>query len=159
MSVKFQQHAIAATLALLVFLTTWPVVESVIRGVERSQSAIEWHGVEVVTKTVRPGDNLEIVYHATVNKQCPADLRGFLVAPDGAVPVRYPVVAGGYSKPSDLPVEVRVKVKVPETSDPGLAALVSGEYIYRTLATRYCPDGVEEDHEVPDARFKLEVPD
>lgn len=157
MAQKLKQNLIAATLALIAFFTFLPFAETVWRGVERNQSAIDWHGVETITKTVRPGDNLEIVYGATINKQCPADLRGFLVAPDGSVPVRYPVVAGGYAKPSDAPVEIRVKVKVPETADPGLAPLVTGEYIYRTLATRYCPEGVEEDHDVPDARFNLEV--
>jgi len=157
MILKIRQHAVAAMLALITFFVSLPFFETVMRGIDRAQAAIEWHGVEVVTKTVRPGDNLEIIYGATINKQCPADLRSFLVAPDGAVPVRYPVVAGGYSKPSDLPVEIRVKVKVPETADPGLAPLISGEYIYRTLATRYCPDGVEEDSHVPDARFNLEI--
>lgn len=157
MSLKIRQHMLAATLALIAFFAFLPFLETVMRGVDRAQSAIDWHGVETITKTVRPGDFLEIVYGATINKQCPADLRGFLVAPDQTVPVRYPVVAGGYSKPSDDPVEIRVKVKVPETADPGLAPLAPGEYIYRTLATRYCPDGVEEDHDVPDARFNLEV--
>jgi hypothetical protein len=157
MTTIVRQHALAATLAIIAFFAFLPFLETVVRGFERNQSAIDWHGVETITKTVRPGDMLEIVYGASINKQCPADLRGFLVAPDGTVPVRYPVVAGGYSKPSDLPVEIRVKVKVPETADPGLAPLASGEYVYRTLATRYCPDGVEEDHDIPDARFNLEV--
>jgi hypothetical protein len=157
MSLKIMQHGVAALLALIAFFTSLPFLETVFRGIDRQTSAIEWHGVEVVTKTVRPGDFLEIVYGATVNKQCPADLRGFLVADDGTVPVRYPVVAGGYSRPSDEPVEIRVRIKVPETADPGLAPLHDGEYIYRTLATRYCPDGVEEDSGVPDARFNLEM--
>lgn len=157
MAEKLKQHVFAAMLALIAVFAFLPFVESVFRGIARQTSAIEWHGVEVVTKTVRPGDFLEIVYGATVNKQCPADLRGFLVADDGTVPVRYPVVAGGYSRPSDEPVEIRVRVKVPETADPGLAPLHTGEYIYRTLATRYCPDGVQDDNGVPDARFNLEV--
>jgi hypothetical protein len=157
MSLAIRQHAFAATLALIAFFAFLPFLETIMRGIDRHTSAIEWHGVEVVTKTVRPGDFLEIVYGATVNKQCPADLRGFLVAEDGTVPVRYPVVAGGYSRPSDEPVEIRVRVKVPETADPGLAPLHDGEYIYRTLATRYCPDGVQDDTGIPDARFNLEV--
>jgi hypothetical protein len=157
MSHKIMQHGVAAMLALIAFFTSLPFIETVLRGVDRQTSAIEWHGVEVVTKTVRPGDFLEIVYSATVNKQCPADLRGFLVADDGTVPVRYPVVAGGYSRPSDGPVEIRVKIKIPETADPGLAPLHDGEYIYRTLAARYCPGGVEEDGGIPDVRFNLKV--
>jgi hypothetical protein len=157
MSLKIMQHGVAAMLALIVFFTSLPFIETVLRGVDRQTSAIEWHGVEAVTKTVRPGDFLEIVYSATVNKQCPADLRGFLVADDGTVPVRYPVVAGGYSRPSDDPVEIRVRIKIPETADPGLAPLHSGGYIYRTLATRYCPGGAEEDGGIPDVRFNLKV--
>jgi len=33
-----------------------------------------------------------------------------------------------------------------------------GPYTYRTLATRYCPDGVEEDNEIPEAHFVLKGP-
>jgi hypothetical protein len=157
-SLKIMQHSVAATLALLVFFTSLPFIEAVLRRAERHTEAIDWHGVNVVTKNVKPGDLLEIVYGATINKQCPADLRGFLVAEDGTVPVRFPVVAGGYSKPSDGPVEIRVKIKIPPAADPGLAPLRDGEYVYRTLVTRYCPDGVQEDVGVPDARFNLEVP-
>lgn len=158
MKAKLAQHAIAALLALIAFFAALPFYESVMRIWSRSNSAIDWHGVEVITKTVRPGDNLELIYSATINKQCPADLRGFLIDADGTVPVRFPTVAGGYAKPSDGPVEIRVKFPIPPTSDRGLVALHDGEYVYRTLATRYCPDGVEDDNYIPDAKFRLDVP-
>lgn len=150
-------HAVPALLACLVFFTTLPFIESLLRFNARTTDAITWHGVEVISKVVRPGGNLDLVYSATINKQCPSDLRGFFVAPDGTVPIRLPTVAGGYARPSSEPVEIRVRLAVPEKSDPGLAPLQSGEYTYRAIATRYCPDGVEDDNAIPDARFQLEV--
>jgi hypothetical protein len=152
-----QLHLIPALLACIVFFTTIPFVESVIRIHHRTTAAIEWHGVNVVTGTVKPGDVLELVYTLTVNKQCPADLRAFIVAPDGTVPIRIPTIAGGYARPSEVPVEIKVKIPVPKTSDPGLGPLQSGLHTYRATATRYCPDGVEDDNSIPDATFTLEV--
>jgi hypothetical protein len=128
-----------------------------IRIHHRSQPAITWHGVEVVNDVVRPGGLLEVIYSLTVHKQCPADLRGFIVAPDGSVPIRLPTLAGGYAQPSESIVKVRVKLPVPLQSDPGLAPLQSGQHTYRTIATRYCPEGVEQDNNIPDATFSLEV--
>jgi hypothetical protein len=142
---------------VLAVFTVLPFIESIMRVQSRAQAAIEWHGVEVVTEVVKPGGTLELVYSATINKQCPSDLRGFFVAEDGTVPVRFPTVAGGYARPSVEPVEIRVKLAVPEKADPGLAPFVSGEYTYRAVATRYCPDGVEDDAGIPDATFQLEV--
>lgn len=150
-------HAVPALLAVIVFFTTLPFMESLTRAYDRTQEAITWHGVEVITKVVRPGGTLELLYSATINKQCPSDLRGFFVASDGSVPIRMPPVAGGYARPSPDPVEIRVKVAVPKDSDPGLAPLRSGEYTYRAIATRYCPRGIEDDNGIPDARFRLEV--
>lgn len=152
-----RSHIIPAFLACIAVFTLLPFVESLLRVHGRAQAAIEWHGVEVISKVIRPGDHLDLVYSATINKQCPSDLRAFIVAPDGTVPVRLPTVAGGYARPSAAPVEIRVKLPVPRTADPGLAPLVSGEHIYRATATRYCPDGVEDDNAIPDARFMLEV--
>lgn len=151
-------HIIPALLAMVVFFTTLPFIESVVRLHDRTREAITWHSVKVVTPVVSPGETLEVVYSATINKQCPSDVRGFFVAPDGSVPVRMATTAGGYARPSDGPVDVRVKLLVPVMSDSGLAPLQSGEYIYRTLVTRYCPDGVEDDNSVPDVKFRLEVP-
>lgn len=154
---KITAHLAPALLALVVFFTTLPFMESLLRINSRVTEAITWHGVEVITKAVKPGGELELIYSATINKQCPSDLRGFFVAPDGSVPIRMPPVAGGYARPSDDPVEIRVRLAVPEKSDPGLAPLVSGEYTYRATATRYCPDGVEDDNDIPEAKFQLEV--
>lgn len=155
MSQLIRQHIIAATLALIVFFTALPFAESVINLHYKAQSAIEWENVKILNDVVYPGDIIEVVYKAKVNKLCPADLRGFIVAPDGTVPIRYPIVAGGYTKPTEEPTEIKVKVVMPLTSDPGLAPLVSGEYAYRAIATRYCPEGIEEDTDVPEAKFKL----
>ena len=158
MSIHIKQHLFAFTLALIVFLTTLPFVESVWRFIESGRRAIDWHGVEVLTTTVRPGEPLDLVYTASINKQCPSDIHRFIVAPDGSVPIRFPTISGGYTRPSKGPVQIKVRVEVPTTSDKGLAPLVDGPHIYRTLVTRYCKDGVEEDNSVPDAKFTLEVP-
>lgn len=123
-----------------------------------SGPAVEWQGVEVLTKTVRPGGQIEMIYTARIHRQCPAELRGFIVAHDGTVPVRYPVVSGGYTEPSPDPVKIRVSITMPLRADLGLSPLRSGNYVYRTLATRYCPSGVETDSAVPDVPFFLEVP-
>jgi hypothetical protein len=154
---KIKVHFIPALLALVVFFSALPFIESIMRLRSIAQEAITWHGVEVITKTVKPGDILELVYTLTVNKQCPADLRGFIIAPDDSVPVRFPTIVGGYARPSEAQSQVRVRIPIPKTSDPGLAPLTSGEYTYRTMATRYCHDGVENDNAIPDAKFSLEV--
>lgn len=150
-------HFIPAVLALI-FVFTALGFYGQIKTIYRSTTpAIEWQGVEVITQTVRPGETLDVVYTAVINKQCPADLRGFLIAPDGTVPVRFPVVAGGYSKPSEGPIKISVSIGIPTAADPGLRPLSSGPHTYRTIATRYCPEGVEEDSAVPDAPFNLSV--
>jgi hypothetical protein len=148
---------IPAMLALIVFFTTLPFVESVLRLYARSIPAVEWYSVQVVSPIVRPGDILEIIYTVRVNRQCPSDLRGFLVAEDGSVPVRFPTVAGGYTEPSEEPHEVRVKIPIPRKADGALGPLEKGSYVYRTTATRYCPEGVEQDDDIPDAPFILEI--
>jgi hypothetical protein len=153
-----RRNFIPALLACVVVFTIIPFGESLMRVYSYTQSAIEWHGVEVVTKTVKPGGILELVYTLTVHRQCPADLRGFIVAPDNTVPIRMPIVAGGYVAPSDDPVRLPVKIFIPQASDAGLAPLKSGPHIYRSTATRYCHDGVEQDSNIPDAPFMLEVP-
>lgn len=150
-------HMIPALLAAIMFFTTLPFVESVVRIYGRTSPAIEWHGVEVLTPVVRPGGILELVYTITVNRQCPSDLRAFVVAPDGTVPIRLPILTGGYTRSTSVPTRVPVKIPVARTSDPGLAPLQSGPHIYRATATRYCPEGVETDNEIPDATFTLEV--
>lgn len=151
------RNSLPAFLALIVVLVAFPFFESISRIYSNTVPAIEWHGVEVITKVVQPGDNLELLYSATINKQCPSDLRGFVVASDGTVPIRFPTVAGGYAMPSEKPVEIRVRLQLPKTSDNGLAPLQTGEYIYRTISTRYCPNGVEYDNNIPDAKFSMEV--
>ncbi len=120
--------------------------------------AVEWQGVEVETKVVHPGGILAMVYTAVINRQCPAEVRGFVVAEDGTVPIRLPPVSGGYTEVSPDPVRVRVSLTMPAKEDAGLARLQSGDYVYRTVSTRFCPNGVEVDNDVPDVKFYMEVP-
>jgi hypothetical protein len=159
MTLFMNRHLVPAMLALLIFMVGLAISERALVWWQGFGPAIEWHGVEVITETVQPGGVLEMVYTAEVHRSCPADIRSFLVAPDGTVPVRYPTVAGGYSRPSDGPVQIRVSVTIPTAADTGLAPFNSGIYVYRTNVTRYCPGGVEDDAAVPDAPFRLEVPE
>lgn len=120
-------------------------------------TAITWLGVDVRPRTVSPGGDLHLIYSAIINRQCPSEIRGFLVAPDGSVPVRYPIISGGYTDAGEDPVSISVNLKIPMTSDPGLFALKTGVYIYRSLAIRFCSTGIETDSAIPDAEFFLEV--
>ena len=148
---------VPALLALILLFVTVNAGEQARKWWTAYTPAVEWHGVEVAEADVVPGGELHITYSATVHKQCPSDLHGFIVAPDGSVPVRFPVVAGGYTRPSDGPMRINVTITVPTVSDRGLVSLKSGPHVYRTLAVRYCPDGVEQDSAVPDAPFNLVV--
>jgi hypothetical protein len=154
----FHSHILPAVLALILLAVTINSIETGRVWWSRSAYAIDWHDGKALTPKVSAGGVLTAEYTATVNKQCLTDLRGFIVAEDGTVPVRMPLVAGGYSRPSEGPIKIRVGITIPPTSDGGLAPLKSGPHIYRTLATRYCPDGVEEDSRIPDVPFMLEVP-
>lgn len=149
------RNIVPATLAIIMFMVTLPFYESAARLLAHQSDAIEWQGVRVIDPVVEPGGTLELVYSARINKQCPSDLQGFLVEEDGSVPVRFPVVTGGYRPPADDVEEIRVKLQIPLTSDPGLAPLRAGRYTYRAIATRYCIDGVEQDHSIPSATFTL----
>lgn len=152
------RHFVPFMLAILFLFVILPFFESASRIVNSYERAIDWKGVEVITPKIAPGDTLELVYWATINKQCPSDIRGFLIADDGSVPVRFPTVAGGYAKPDDDELSIRVNIAIPKKSDSGLAPLKTGRYIYRSVSTRYCPNGIEDDNATPDAEFYLEVP-
>ena len=151
------KHFVPFMLAVLFLFVILPAFDSVTRIVKMFKPAISWQGVRVLTPKVQPGGILYMVYTATINEQCPADIRGFLIASDGTVPVRFPSVTGGYAKPNDDAVEIRVSIQIPKRADSGLASLTTGDYVYRSIATRYCPDGIEDDNAIPDARFVLEV--
>lgn len=159
MMMNVKVNIVMAMLAAIIVIAGIGAADMIRRVIVQSEPVIEWHGVEVVTQYVQPGGVLEIVYTATVNRVCPADIRGFLVAEDGSVPVRYPTIAGGYTLPSDEPVRIKVSVTVPRTANAGLKPLHDGPYIYRSIATRYCADGVETDTAIPDAPFMLDVPE
>ena len=152
------KHMVPAMLALIFVTAALPAVETSMHFWSRGTNAIDWYGVGVATPIIKPGDELKLVYKAKVNKQCPSDIRGFIVAPDGTVPIRMPVVTGGFTKPSDNIIEIPVSIMVPKESDAGLKPLESGTYKYRVSVTRYCPDGVQEDYLTPDASFRLDVP-
>jgi hypothetical protein len=158
MSKTLYGHIIPALLAALVVMVMALSGERLWSRLGWQSPAIEWQGVEVLTPTVRPGGILTMVYTARVNRQCPSDLRGFIIDGNGATPVRFPVVIGGYTRPSDEPVKIRVSIMVPLRSDAGLAPYHPGPHIYRTTAMRYCPEGFEADVRIPDAPFTLEVP-
>lgn len=151
-------NIVPAMLALLIVMVMALSGEQLNRLWLGSRPAVEWQGVRVITPTVRPGDILSLEYSAIINKQCPSDLRGFIIAEDGSAPVRFPIVTGGYSKPAHQSVKIRVNITIPKAADGGLASFRSGPHAYRTMATRYCPGGVEEDDRIPDAHFMLEVP-
>ena len=160
MKTFIQKQLVPAFLAIIAFFTLLPFIETTTRIYNKSQRAIDWHSVNVVNKAVKPGEVLEIEYSLTVNKQCPSDLRGFIISSDdNYVPVRYPPVAGGYVKPTQHPIETRVKITIPTKADNGLAPFKTGSYVYRAVATRYCPEGIEEDTDIPDAPFYLDVPE
>lgn len=152
-----QRQLFPAVMAAMFVFTIIPFVDSVMRIYYHQMNAVDWHGVEVITKEVRPGADLEMIYSAVINKQCPSDLRGFLIAPDGTVPVRFPTVIGGYARPTPDPVEIKVKIRIPEHADAGLAPLKDGEYTYRAIATRYCAEGIEYDNKIPDANFEMVI--
>lgn len=146
-------------MALILALAAINSADVIRKWWEGTGPAIQWLGVEVLSKTVKPGGNIEMIYTARIHRQCPSDIRGFIVAEDGTVPVRFPVLAGGYVEPSDAPVQIRVSIVMPTRSDMGLSELRSGPHIYRTLVTRYCAAGTEVDNFVPDVAFFLEVPE
>lgn len=146
-------------LAILLALVALNSADTIRKWWVGAGPAVQWQGVEVMTQTVKPGGQIEAVYSAIIRRQCPSEVRGFVVdASNGTVPVRFPVVWGGYVMPDPEPVKIRVSITMPRSSDPGLAPLRAGKHVYRTLVTRYCPTGVEADNLVPDVPFFLEVP-
>jgi hypothetical protein len=158
MTKAIRDHFVPALLAVIVFFVTLPFVETVMRYYTRLVPPIDWHSVKVISKSVSPGDELELIYIATVNKQCPSELRSFLIAEDGSAPVRFPPRLGGYTSPSmGKPVDIPVKVLIPQSGEFVVGKLTSGKYTYRTIGLRYCPDGMVQDVKIPDATFYLNV--
>lgn len=158
MTLHIARHALPAALALLIVMVGINTIRTVSYWWRELTPPITWGPVRLVTPTVRPGGELKMIFTHTINRQCPADLRRFLVAPDGSVPVRYPTIAGGYTKPTDGPVDTLVSLIIPTQSDNGLQPLHSGKYIYRAMAIRFCPEGIQEDRNIPDVPFDLVAP-
>ena len=142
-------------MALIAVLAGIPAVQQLYDWHNEWTTPIEWKDVKVLTPVIRAGDELSLQYTAKVNRTCPADLRGFLIYEDGSSPVRFPVVTGGYRKPTDDFISFNVHISIPKTADVGLGNLLPGKYVYRSLVTRYCPEGQVEDAGVPDAKFEI----
>ena len=147
--------ALIGTVLAIVVVNSYPAWRNLYVSLE---PAITWGGVEVLTPVVRPGETLKVVYRVKVNRQCPAELQRFIMTPDGAAPVRFDPLPGGYTHASPDWNTVPVSFTVPLHPDPGQPDWKSGEYLYRSVATRYCPEGTEIDDKAPDVKFKLEVP-
>lgn len=151
------KNVIPFLLALIMFMTTLPFFESIMRLLDQYEPAVEWEGYYLIDKTVKPGGSLHIVYRAQINKQCPAEIRSFLISADGSAVVRFPVLSGGYTRPVHGTVDIPVTIKIPFSADAGLEEFRSGYYIYRTSITRFCPEGIEEDNGTPDVTFYLDT--
>ena len=158
MKVFIRNNLVPALLAMIIFIVTLPFVESLHRLYDQTVPAIEWYSGRAVNSPVRPGEVLHIVYKAKINKQCPSDIRSFIRAEDGSVPVRFPVLAGGYTPPTKDVVDIKVNIQIPLVTDFGLEPFKSGKHEYQSLVTRYCSSGVEQDSNVPSIPFMLEVP-
>lgn len=122
----------------------------------KTEPAIEWLSGRAITSEVKIGGVLEIEYTALIRKQCPSDIRSFLLNETADIAAyRFPDQAGGYRKPSREIQAWRVKIRV---DDPppgsGFPHLEPGDYTYRATVIRYC-DRIELDSMIPDVAFKL----
>lgn len=152
-----KQHAIAAALALIIFLTALPFIQSIMFYVNEEGPAYEWFSARVLTPVVRPGETLKFEYTRIHRHQCPADLRRYIVRPaDDEILVRFPVITGGGRLPEEKPKTVEFEAVIPPMMDNN-KPWVSGEYIYRMTAVRFCNNSIEYDTKVPDVRFTLKV--
>lgn len=173
MKVKLIDSSIPAVVGLSMMGITYPIVDKVrndILGIAEQAAKkavsealdtvappINWISAKAITPEVKIGGILEIEYTAIVRKQCPADLRAFLLNADSgdAAAYRFPDQAGGYRKADDKPQTWRIKITVIDPpSGGGLPPLEAGTYKYRVTAIRYC-ERIALDSEVPDATFKL----
>lgn len=142
-------------IALTLFLVSLIFYSMLKAELIRRTPAVEWYGVRVDTPTIKPGDILRLTYRVKVNKTCPADIRAALIGPDGSTAVAFPVRLGGYTKPTYGVIEAPITIHIPLFSDSGRPPFRDGDYTYRMLATRYCPEGIQEDAGAQDARFRL----
>lgn len=122
----------------------------------KTEPTISWISAKALKPEVTVGGVLEIEYMALIRKQCPSDLRSFLLNETTDVAAyRFPDQSGGYRREDRSPQIWRVKIVI---SDPppgsGFPPLEPGDYRYRTTAIRYC-DRIELDSSIPDVVFKL----
>jgi len=130
--------------------------KAVDRALAPAHPPIEWLSAKALTPQVKVGGTLEMEYTAKVNRQCPADLRAFLLDTDTDTAVyRFPDAAGGYRRASETPQMFTVRVLI-ENPPLGSAfpALKPGVYVYRTTAIRYC-ERIVLDSSIPDVRFEI----
>lgn len=131
-------------------------VNAVDKAFATTEPAIEWKQARALTPVVRAGGVLEIEYTALILKQCPSDLRTFLLNNNtDSASYRFPDQSGGYRRASPDLQTWLVKIAV---NDPplgsGFPPLEPGNYTYRATAIRYC-DRIEFDSMIPDVAFKL----
>ncbi len=121
-----------------------------------SSPPIEWKGGKAITPQVKIGDVLTLEYTAKINKQCPADLRAFILDADTDSAVyRFPDAAGGYRRADAMPQTILVKVQVLNPPPgAGLPPLKPGNYVYRSTAIRYC-ERIVLDFNIPDVPFQI----
>ena len=156
MTTRLYQHLIAATLAVLVFLTTLPFIDSVLRYTEDEGPAIEWKSAKTLTPVVRPGGLLEFEYTRQHIYQCPADLRRFIMTPNEDIKARLPVIPGGARMAEDTVKTVQSSVRLPLTTDSG-DPWTSGPYLLRMTAVRFCKHEIQYDTSIPDVFFIIDA--
>jgi hypothetical protein len=169
---KLIDVSIPATVGVIMLFATYHIIAKVMaeisniaedaasRAVEKAPAkidpAIEWLSAKAITPEVRVGGVLEVEYSAVIRRQCPADLRAFLLDEDlDTAAYRFPDQAGGYRQASPRPQTFRIKVNIVDPpSGSGFPPLVPGNYKYRATAIRYC-DRIELDSQIPDATFRI----
>jgi hypothetical protein len=156
MTTRLYQHLIAATLAVIVFMTTLPFIDSVLRYAEDDEPAIAWRSARVLTPVVRPGDLLKYEYTRQHLHQCPADLRRFIMTPNEDIVVRFPVIPGGARSAEDEVKTVQSSVRLPPMLDSG-APWTSGPYLLRMTAVRFCKTAIQYDTSIPDVFFTVDA--
>ena len=116
--------------------------------------AIIWHSVKVLTPDVEVGGELVLEYSASVNEQCPAEIRSFLREGDGSVVARW-ITAGGYTPVSTGRRSIVVRIKIDDDQSKQFPALKDGPHTYEVTAIRFCPGGLEIDNLIPPAKFNV----
>lgn len=168
---KVIEASVPLSVAIIMLAATWHIVSAVKQEIlaisaDAANKAvtialasvdppIEWISGRALTPEIKVGDTLEIEYKALIKKQCPADVRSFLLDDSDSAVYRFPDQPGGYRRANPEPQTIVVKIKI---NDPpigsGLPPLEPGSYVYRSNAVRYCERFIL-DSNIPDVHFKL----